>query len=65
MQTNVNLSITAKGKDMKFKWLKHGDHSDDDMTISMIDERYHMTESVLEIVISAFFVLPPCHFVHP
>ena len=54
---NVNLTVTAKGRDLKFKWMKHGDHSDDDITgtTSEDDDRpYCMTESVLEMAMYTF-----------
>ena len=47
--TNVNLTVTAKGSSMKFKWLMHGDHRDDDKAIQENDDQYeHVAESVIE-----------------
>ena len=46
-KTNVNLTVTAEGTDMKFKWLKHGEHRDDDKAISQDDDQYCMTETVI------------------
>ena len=49
---NVNLTVTAKGRDLMFKWMKHGDHADDKTTISEdddVDRPYRLTESVLEM----------------
>ena len=46
-KTNVNLTVTAKGRDLKFKWVKHDDHPDDDITISDDDDKpYGVTETV-------------------
>ena len=46
-ETNVNLTVTAKGRDMTFTWRKHGEHSDD---IEVLDDGdlYHVTESVIK-----------------
>ena len=43
----MNLTFTAKGRDMKFKWRKHGEHSDD-IKIIEDDDLYHVTESVIK-----------------
>ena len=45
-EKNVKLSVTAKGRSMKFKWRKHGKHSDD---IKLLEDGdlYHVTESVI------------------
>ena len=54
MKTNVNLKVVAKGKSMKFNWVKHGDDSDDDMAISadLDDDQYRVTKStVIEMAI--------------
>ena len=32
---SVVLAVTAKGRYMEFNWVKHGDHPDDDITISI------------------------------
>ena len=44
----MNLTVTAKGTDMKFKWLKHGEHRDDDKAISQDDDQYCMTVTVID-----------------
>ena len=44
-EKNVNLTVTAKGRSMKFKWRKHGKHSDD-ITILEDGDLYHATELV-------------------
>ena len=47
LNTNVNLTVTAKGRDLTFEWVKHGSHPDDDTTISEDDDSpYRMTETV-------------------
>ena len=45
----VVLTVTAKGRDMEFNWVKHGDHPDDDITINPDNDQNYETESVLEI----------------
>lgn len=50
----VSLTVTAKGSDMKFKWLKHGDLSDDDITIKGDEDQYTVTELVIEMSIYAY-----------
>ena len=46
---SVVLTVTAKGRDMEFNWVKHGDHPDDDITINPDIDQNCETESVLEI----------------
>ena len=46
---SVVLMVTAKGRDMEFNWVKHGDHPDDDITINPDNDQNYETESVLEI----------------
>ena len=45
----VVLTVTGKGIDMEFNWVKHGDHPDDDITIDPDNDTNYETESVLEI----------------
>ena len=45
----VVLTVTAKGRDMEFNWVKHGDHRIDDITINPDNDQNYETESVLEI----------------
>ena len=47
-ETNVNLTVTAKGKSMKFIWRKHGEHSGD-ITNLEDGDMYHVTELVIKI----------------
>ena len=49
---DVALTVTAKGSDMEFNWVKHGDHPDDDVTINPDNDKYHKTESVLKNAIT-------------
>ena len=46
---SVVLTVTAKGRNMEFNWVKHGDHLDDDITINPDNDQNYETESVLEI----------------
>ena len=46
---SVVLTVTAKGRDMEFNWVKHGDHPDDDITINPDNDQNYEIESVLEI----------------
>ena len=46
------LTVTAKGSDMEFNWVKHGDHPDDDITITSDNDKYHKTKSVLKNAIT-------------
>ena len=45
---DVALTVTAKGSDTEFNWVKHGDHPDDDITINPDNDQNYETESVLE-----------------
>ena len=44
---SVVLTVTAKGRDMEFNWVKHGDHPNDDITINLDDDQNYETEWVL------------------
>ena len=46
-ETNVNLTVTVKGRSMKFIWRKHGKHLDD-ITILEDGDMYHVTELVIK-----------------
>ena len=46
--TDVALTVTAKGSDMVFNWVKQGGHPDDDVTINPDNDQNYETESVLE-----------------
>ena len=43
---DVALTVTAKGSDMEFNWVKHGDHPD--VTINPDNDQNYEIESVLE-----------------
>ena len=45
----VVLTVTAKGRDMEFNWVKHGDHPNDGITINPDTDQNYETELVLEI----------------
>ena len=45
----VVLTVTAKGRDMEFNWVKHGDHPDDDIPINPDNGQNYETKLVLEI----------------
>ena len=53
----VVLTVTAKGRDMEFNWVKHGDHPDDDITINPDNDQDYETERVLEIATYKLIVL--------
>ena len=57
LQTNVNLRVIAKGKNMEFTWLKHGDDSDDDRSIRVDDMQYRVIRSVIKM--ATHLGLPP------
>ena len=46
---SVVLTVTAKGRDMEFNWVKLGDHPNDGITINPDNDQNYETESVLEI----------------
>ena len=46
---SVVLTVTAKGIDMEFNWVKHGDHPNDGITINPDNDQNYETEWVLEI----------------
>ena len=46
---SVVLTVTAKGRDMEFNWVKHGDHPNDEITINPYKDQNYETESVLEL----------------
>ena len=46
---SVVLTVTAKGRDMEFNWVKDGDHPDDGITINPYIDQNYETESVIEI----------------
>ena len=54
----VSLTVTAIGRNMKFNWLKHADHSNDDIRISGDEEQYCVT-SVIEMVTCTHYI--NCH----
>ena len=45
---SVVLTVTAKGRDMEFNWVKHGNHPDDGITINPANDQNYEIESVLE-----------------
>ena len=46
---SVVLTVTAKGIDMEFNWVKDGDHPNDSITINPDNDQNYETEWVLEI----------------
>ena len=63
---SVVLTVTAKGGDMEFNWVKHGDHPGDDITINPDNDQNYETEWVLEIAtykLNSVMIALSCHFV--
>ena len=55
-ETNVNLTVTAKGRDMKFEWHKHGEHYDD-IEIIEDDELYRVIELVSFLSLTFYLII--------
>ena len=63
---SVVLTVTAKGRDMEFNWVKHGDHPDDGITINPDNDQNYDTELVLEncyVQTYCIMIALSCHFV--
>ena len=46
----MNLTVTAKGRSMTFKWRKHGGEYSDDIKILEDGDKYHVTELLVIII---------------